>query len=251
VLPCEVQLGRVRLRRELLLRLGLGVADELASAGAHAHGNLLLDSFQRGVVRRFDGLLTLLPCAVVMLQLCAYLAVRVAFWRGENQRDEQGEPCASVLLERRLPCGVAFGAEGVRVVFGVQFRTPARLQLGEVLQASLQQLLAHGDALLLDARQREFASPAKRLGGRGRLDARQRTDLGSRHARVRRQRPIQRRFGGQREGLCRARYIYPHAHFSAALARRKQQGKAQQKAKGASAPALPTHREGVGADLYA
>jgi hypothetical protein len=35
----QIQLGRVGLRCQLLLRLGLGVADELPSAGVHAHSD--------------------------------------------------------------------------------------------------------------------------------------------------------------------------------------------------------------------
>jgi hypothetical protein len=151
------------------------------------------------------------------------LAVRVAFGRGENQRDEQGEPCAPVLLKRCLPRGIAFDAEGIGIVFGAQLRTPARLQLRQVLQASLQQLLAHGDALLLDAEQRECASPAKRLSGWGRLDAGQRGDLGRHNKRLRGQLPVQRGRRRQCDRLHGTRHIHPHAHLLATLARRKQE----------------------------
>jgi hypothetical protein len=55
------------LRCQLLLRLGLGVADELPSAGVHAHSDFLLNPRQSCLIFRFDGLLALLPGAVVLL----------------------------------------------------------------------------------------------------------------------------------------------------------------------------------------
>jgi hypothetical protein len=84
-------------------------------------------------------------------------------------------------------------------------------------------LLAHGDALLLDTLQRECASPAKRFGRQGRLDAGQRGDSGRYNKRLRGQLPVER--GRRRQGnrLHGTRHIHPHAHLLAALARRKQQ----------------------------
>jgi hypothetical protein len=116
-----------------------------------------------------------------------------------------------VLLERFVPCGVAFGAYGVQVVLGAQFGSPARLQFGQALQARLQQSLAHGGALLLDAFQREGASLAQRLGGRRRFEAGQRRRLWRGDTRLRRQRRRWRRRGRKRNRLRHTHEIHPHA----------------------------------------
>jgi hypothetical protein len=90
-----------------------------------------------------------------------------------------------VLLERFAPRGVAFGAYGVQVVLGAQFGSPARLQFGQALQPRLQQSLAHGGALLLDACEREGASLAQRFGGCGRFKPLQRRPVGRHSNRLR------------------------------------------------------------------
>jgi len=98
-------------------------------------------------------------------------------------------------LERLAPCGVAFGAERVRVVLGAQFGSPARVQFGQALQARLQQSLAHGGALLRDACEREGASLALRFGGRGRFKPLQRRPVGRHSDRLRGQRRRRRQRG--------------------------------------------------------